>query len=137
MSQEAIQEKLTEFQLLKQEIEQIQQQTQIINQQLQEFKKIKLSLDEIKKTKQATKILVPLGAGIYVHASLTNPQDVMMNVGSDVSVPKKIPEAMKLIDSQVEELKNILVEFETQSQQAMMKAASLQAEIQELSTKKQ
>jgi len=137
MKESDLQEKVTEFQHLKQQIDQSQKQAELINQQILEFKTIKSTLEEVAKNKKDTKMLIPLGAGIFLHASLEDTKNVMMNVGSEVSVPKDIPEAIILIEKQISELKDILLEIETQFQQSVVSAQELQSKIQELSSEKQ
>lgn len=132
MSDEQIERKKMEFQMLVQQINAVQNQLQTINQQVIELNMLVDSLDEVGKTEKGTEILVPLGAGIFTQASLSNPNEIIMNVGSKVTVPKTISEAKETVLTQVKELERIVVHLEGEFSSSNIKAQQLQNELQSL-----
>ena len=68
---EDLQRKYIEFQLFDQQLKQFQQQLQILRQQLNELSNLDEHLNEIDKVKEGSKIMAPLGAGVFVKAEKT------------------------------------------------------------------
>jgi len=68
--EEKLQKLYVEFQILNQQIQQLEKQSTMLNNQLMELTVTSQSLEDIKKTKEGTEILVPLSGGIYAKQSL-------------------------------------------------------------------
>ena len=136
MTEEQIQQKYIELQLLDQQIKQIQEQMMALDTQILEMQKLTESLDEIKKIKKGSEIFVPLGSGIFVKANLQDTKEVLMNVGSDVSVKKTIPDSKEVIKNQIEQMQNLMKQLGDALQQAAIQTQALQQEITESTKKK-
>ena len=136
MSEEQINRKKMEFQMLMQQISMVQSQLEAISSQVLELNMLVESLDEIEKTETGTEILIPLGAGIFTHANISNPKEVIMNVGSRVTVPKTTQEAKETVITQVKELEKIMVHLEGEFRSSNIKAQQFQQELQSLMEEK-
>ncbi len=66
---------------------------------------IKASLDDLKENSD---LLIPLGAGIYANAKLSNSKEFLVNVGSNVLVKKSLDEVKKMIDDEIKEIEKLL-----------------------------
>ena len=132
MSEELLNRKRMEFQMLMQQVSAIQSQLEAISNQVLELNMLVDSLDEIEKTEKGTEILVPLGAGIFTEANISNPKEVIMNVGSKVTVPKTTAEAKETVITQIKELEKIIIHLENEFTSDNMKAQRLQEELQSL-----
>ncbi len=135
MNEEKIKQKYLELQFLNQQIQQVQQQLALIEQQIIELTTINLTLLEVSKTKKGNKILVPLGAGVYVDSELKDNKEVLMNVGAGVVVKKSIEESKKIVEEQLKELKGIREQFIINLEKAAEHGNLLQEELEELSSK--
>lgn len=102
-----MQEKALKIQLLEQQMIAVQKQLQQLEEQLDELDTTKQSLDDIKKSKKGTEMLSMVSPGIFFRTSLVNNEEVIINVGGNVAVRKKIDGARKMIEEQAEEIKNI------------------------------
>ena len=113
-----------EMQELKQGLLHMQQQLQLLAHQLQELEQVKEAIVSLGKANKGDEILVPLDAGVYSQATVTNTKDVLMNVGANTIVTKKIDDARILVDSQIAELQKIQKDMEEEfshvSQQMQM-----------------
>lgn len=132
MTKEELQRKYFEFQLLDQQLKQIQEQTFLIQQQIQELESLNANLDSISKTEKKSEILSPLGAGVFIKTELKENKEVLMNIGAKTAVLKTIPDAKKLITLQVNELKRIDMQLNEQLQQGALRASALQEEVEAL-----
>lgn len=131
MSEEEIQRKYLELQLIEKQIKQIQQQMQFMEQQLLELNSLSNSVEEITKVKPKTEILVPLGAGVYTKAELKDNKDFIMNVGADITTTKSAKESISIIENQIAQLKALLEQLSAELENAAIAGHKLQGELQE------
>lgn len=71
-----------------------------------ELDQMKNDLQELNSVKQGSNILAPISSGIYVKATIQNPQELLVNLGSSVVTVKSIEEAKNLIEKQKDEINN-------------------------------
>lgn len=104
MEEEHIREKFMEFQMVQQQLEKISAQAEQLQEQLQELAISRQAIVELGKTKEKTTVLAPIANGIFVKTTLIATDTVVVNVGADVTVERKIPEVVALLEQQQEEL---------------------------------
>ncbi|HLD12028.1 MAG TPA: prefoldin subunit alpha [Candidatus Nanoarchaeia archaeon] len=127
---EAVQEKYFEFQMLQQQVEQLRQQQAMVERQLQELSNLKDSLSGVVVAKKGVEVLVPLGVGVFVRASLLKNDEVIMNVGSKMVVVKSVADAQKVVDKQVVEAKIAVEELQGHGVKMGARMQALQEELQ-------
>jgi len=71
----------------------------------EELENTKEGLNEFEKLKGNEEILAPIAQGIFVKAKMTDEKRVTINVGNNVMSDKTIPEALKLLKKQEDEMK--------------------------------
>jgi prefoldin alpha subunit len=107
MNQEELNKKFMQFE---QQIRQIQEQLGAVEQAIMDMSQIKMGLDEI-KGKKGEEIMAPIGRGVYIKAKLLS-EELTVDVGGKNFVGKSVDETKKLIEEQIEKLKNIKGELE-------------------------
>ena len=112
MKKSDVQQKYLEFQIISQQLSQLNQQVQMIDSKINELKLLEEGLDELNSMNTNQEILVPFGPGILVKASIKETKEVLMNVGANVVVKKTSAESKKFIEGQVNELQAALEETE-------------------------
>lgn len=90
--------------MLEQQIQNMSQSMNNIDRSIQDLKDLIGSLDEFKTLKKGDKVLVSVTNGIFVEAKLENPSNLIVNVGSNVTVKKNVEDSKKMIESQMIEL---------------------------------
>lgn len=100
-------EKVVEFQLLQQQLEQMQKYLEEIEMKLLEFHKTKESLSEVSSIKSGSESFIPLAQGIFARGKLDDTSTLLVNVGADIAVTKTVPQVKELIDRQVAELSEV------------------------------
>ena len=100
-----------EQQMIQQNLMNLRNQLMSLTSQTEELMKLKEELMSIKDVKDR-KAFVPLGAGIFLESELKQPKEVIMNVGSNILVKKDYDSSAKILDKQIEELKNIQSQLE-------------------------
>ena len=132
--EEKLQKLYVEFQMLSQHIKQLEEKTTALNNQLMDLAVTNQSLEEMKKLKQGTEILVPLSNGIYTKAEIKDSKNVIVNVGSNVTTVKDIDSTKKLIEAQIEEVKNLHERLVNELQNNTSKAAILEEQINNIAS---
>ncbi len=129
-----LQEKYMEMKILEEQIKQVQVQAQTVEQQLIELMATTQSLDDFKKTKQGDKILVPISSGIFTKAEIKDSKEFLVNVGANTVVKKDIESTKKLIEKQVEEMKELHSKINMQMQKLALHASGIEKELRELAS---
>jgi len=132
--EENLQSLYMEFQMLGQNIKQLEEKTQALNDQLMDLTITNQSLDDIKKIKPDTEILVPLSGGIYAKAQLKDSKNVIVNVGANTTLVKDLQSTKTLIENQIEEVKKLQENLVKQMQVNTTKAALLERQINEMAS---
>lgn len=121
LEEEQLKEKYMQFQLLQQQVEQVKEHVETLHQQNVELDASLDTVQEIGKTKLNNEILAPIANGIFIKAGLKDNKKMIVNVGSDVTIEKTIPEIVQLLEKhkeklveQTEEAENILQQLQTQ-----------------------
>ena len=127
--EENLQKMYLEFQMLDQQIKQLDKQHTVLNDQLVELMATRQSLEDMEKVKEKTEILVPLSSGIYAKAEIKDSKKFIVNVGANIALVKDINSTKKLMETQIDEMKKLRETLVNQLQEQTIKAASLEQEI--------
>lgn len=104
------QELMMKLQMFEQQAQQIQQQLQAIEQAIVEMNSLNLGLDELMGS-EGKEIMAPIGRGIFVKTKLLS-EELTVDVGGRNFVKKNIPDAKKLIETQIVKLEEVKKELE-------------------------
>jgi len=92
----------------------------------------KKSLEEVGKTKEGTKMLVPVTSSLYVPGETTQLDTVLVDVGTGYYIEKSLPEAQAFLDRKI----NLITGQAMKVAQAMqMKQQGLQGTVQAMNSK--
>lgn len=136
MDKGKIQEKYMELQLIEQQAKQIQKQAQLVESQIDELTSANDALDDLKNTKPGTKILVPISNGIFAKAEIKDTKDLIVNVGSNVTVNKDVESAKNLIKTQIDEIKAFQEKIMIDFQKLGVKGTVIEQELQKMISEK-
>ncbi|RMF06065.1 prefoldin subunit alpha [Candidatus Woesearchaeota archaeon] len=118
-----------EFQTAEEQMKQVESQLQRFEEHAAELESIKESLDELKKTQPGTEILVPVSQGIFVRASIRNPDELIVNVGGNSAVEKDVEGTKQLINVQLREIEAAKKDLMSMLLKLSAKLKNLEAEI--------
>ena len=114
----------------KEQLNQLDMQSQYLQAALMDYNKAKLTLENLKKTDKEIDILLPLGGGTFINASAKKSSKVLVDIGSGLVSEKTYDDAIKKIDERVKDLER------TQEKLAQM-IEQVKGEATELSEKAQ
>ncbi|MAE43360.1 prefoldin subunit alpha [Candidatus Woesearchaeota archaeon] len=132
MTEEELQKLYMEFQMLHNNIKQLEKQNEVLEKQLMELLMANQSLDDMKKAKKGTEILVPLSSGIYAKAELKDNENFIVNVGSNITVNKNLESTKKVIENQIDEMQALQKSLVDELQKNTVKAALMEKEINKI-----
>lgn len=132
-----LQKRYVELQLIDAQVNQIQKQIQLLDNQLMELDMINASLDDFGEIKAGTEILTSLAPGIYTKAELKDNEELIVNVGSNVVVKKNISETKRMINNQMDEMRKLQEQVIAELNRLILKANSIEQEINDIASKKE
>lgn len=99
-----IQGKLTELQMLKEQLKQYEEQAVKLMESGGEIQMTKTAIEEISKQKGGEEIMLPLGTGVYITAKLLEKSPFVAGIGGNVFVEKTEKDVIKLLDERLEKI---------------------------------
>ena len=126
------QELYMQLQMIQENAKQIYKQLQMAESQLMELVMTIQSLDEFRQIKEKTEIFVPLNSGIFAKAELKNADELLVNVGANVAVKKDISSTKKLVERQLEQLRDIRERMASDLKKLTMQGGMIEEELQKL-----
>ena len=135
--EEKLQKMYLEFQMLEQQIKQLEKQSNALKNHLRELVSTSHSLEEIKKIEEKAEILVPISTGIYAKAELKDKSIFIVNVGANIAAAKDIESTKKIIAAQIKEISEVHENVAQELQRHVEKAASIEEEINKIASELQ
>ena len=123
-----LQEKMVHFQILENKIKQVKQKEQGVLVQIEELTRTKENIDEISKNDS----MIPIGAGVFIPATITDDQNVLIGIGSGTAIKKTKEECKEILDSRIKEAESVLNDIDKDVQKMIQEITKVQGEIQKL-----
>ena len=95
-------EKIMQFQMMEQEVNQLNSQSELIDQNIKEINELKDSLEEINK-EETKEILVNIGKKIYLPVEIKK-KELVVEIGNKCYVNKSVEDTLRIIDEQLGKL---------------------------------
>lgn len=132
--EEKVQKLYIEFQMLNQQIQQLEKQNEALNNNLMELMMTSQSLDDLKDIKEKTEILVPVSAGIHAKAEIKDVKSFVVNVGANIALVKDLNSTKEIIKNQIVEIRELQESLAEQLQERIAKASSMEQEISQIAS---
>ena len=126
------QELYMQLQMIQENAKQIYKQLQVVEGQLMELVMTSQSLDDFRQIKEKTEIFVPLNSGIFAKAELKKADELLVNVGANVVVKKDISSTKKLVERQVEQLREVRERMASDLKKLTTYGSGIEEELQKL-----
>lgn len=134
-NQEQLNELYLKLQMIDQQIKQVQAQQQQVEQQLTDIAQVKEALGDLESVQNGNEILVPVAGGIFLKATLDDPNTIFLNVGAHVNVKKSLPEVVSLLDEQSAAIEKNYLDLQTTFEDLFHQATTINKQIAPLVTK--
>ena len=120
------QELILKLSMLEQQIQQLQQQIQAVEQSNIELQNLSEGLNEFKNS-EGKEIMAQIGRGIFIKSGIIS-EDLLVDIGGQNFVKKSIPETQKLINEQIENLKEVKANLSDSVEEISNEAEELMGE---------
>jgi prefoldin alpha subunit len=134
---EEIQQKYMQFQMIQQQMQQIQKQLEMFTHQGEELQALSESLEALKTIKPGSPARIPLSGGIFVEGTLTNSQQLLVNIGCNIAVKKSVDDTIEVVKKQASEVTQHHEELAGHLGTFAKKAEEMQQELQYIMEKEQ
>ena len=125
-NEEKIKEKYVEYQILVQQLQQLQENINFLEKRILDLNLIYDHLGSITETEVGKEILVPLGEGIFLKGRLEDTEKIIMNISSGIFIEKTRQEAGEIIIKQIEEIRNLLAQIQNEAMNTTLALQELQ-----------
>jgi prefoldin alpha subunit len=132
MSKEKLQEKYILYQLLQQNLESLREQLELVERQFIEIKTTEQVLNDLKNRKGSDDVLVPLGSGYYGNGKVMDLETVLVNLGANVMISKKLKAANVFLREREKELERVSKEIQEQMAKVVDQINKTAMDIQKL-----
>lgn len=130
--QKEMQSRFMEYQVLEQQMKQIQQQLEKMEQQTAEIEKVKESIADISPAKKGDEVLVPVSGGIFFRTTMQDSNSFLVNVGSGVVVQKDATGVKDLLNEQSKEMEIYKLHLAAQLEKCTEQYQAIEVELKQL-----
>ena len=104
LSQQQIQELVVRHEQYRYQAEALAQQMNMLNVTMRDLETALTTISALKEEPTGKEVLVPIGFGSFINATLINPGKIVIGIGAGVSVEKETDAAKALLEKRKEEL---------------------------------
>jgi prefoldin alpha subunit len=129
-TEEEITRNLTLIEYYKQQLESIDMQLQYLQTTLTDYQRAKMTVGQLYDADENSELLIPVGAGTFVNASLKNTSNVLIGIGAGIVIEKTVDDAVIKLDERIKRIQENLEKMLSLGQK-------IQSDAEELSHKTQ
>lgn len=127
-NEEQIRELVGRMQAYQSRMEMLQQQAGMVQASIDDIDNALKALSALEGQETGHEMLVPIGAGSFVHATVARPGNILVGLGAGVSVERNVPDARAIFQSRRTELEKLLAETTGAYEQVANELVRLQQE---------
>ena len=99
-----LQKYLTLIEYYKEQLKSLEYQFSLIQSTINDQTKAKITLEKLNGAKNESELLLPIGGGAFINATLKNSSKVLYDVGEGIVIEKTIEDTIKKVDFRIKEL---------------------------------
>lgn len=131
MSEQQLRQTISALDISRAQLENVSRQQEMIRGSLEEHVRAKATIVEFAKAGENEELLVPAGAGVFLHAKAGGKKTGIANIGAGVMMEKDLTDVVKLLDSRIEELRVAVQELDEQAEKISYAVEQLSADAQQ------
>lgn len=130
MDEEELQQSVRTLEFYRVQLESFDQQYEFLTRAMNEHNRAKETMEAYKEIKEGSETLIPIGAGSFLFAKVSEPNKAMVGVGADVVINTSIDDALAKLETRIKEVEEAMKSLSERYQEVAGKAAELTAKIQ-------
>lgn len=124
-----------ELQLLEGTANKLQTRVSFLDAALREFRMASETLGGVEKEKEGSSLLVPIGGGSLIKATLLSTDKVIVGIGAGISIEKTMEEAKESLEKRIKDFEKTRVSIQQQLSQVIERLEADRSRYQELASK--
>jgi len=113
-------------------LESISGQMQLIEAARNELETAVKALDSLEEAKAGDEILVPIGSGSFIKGEIKDTENMIIGIGTEISVEKGVNEAKKILDRRKKDMLDALEKLRKNAMEMNEKLMQLNSESEKL-----
>ncbi len=101
VASEDLQTAVTEYEMLRAQLDALAQQNELLQMSLEEHMRAKETMTRFQKGGEGAEILVPVGANSFLFATIKEPDKAIVGIGSDITVEEDMDVAVKRLEERI------------------------------------
>lgn len=130
MDEEEAREAAAMIESAKAQHEALMRQQEIIRLTIDEHRRAKETIENLAAKSPGEDVLIPIGADVLIHATISENRNAVIGVGADVSFERSPDESGKMMDVRVDDLNRALQRVSERVEQTEQSMQKLSEEIQ-------
>jgi prefoldin alpha subunit len=130
--EEEITRNLTLIEYYKQQLESIDLQIQYLQSTLVEYQRAKMTVEQLQTADEHSPLLIPVGAGTFINASLTSSSNILIGVGAGIVLEKTADAAVVKLDERMKKIQENLEKMVSLGQKIQADAEELSRNTQQM-----
>lgn len=126
---------VVELRILEGTAEALQSRISLVNAALTELRVANMTLDGLEKEKKEAPLVVPIGGGSFIEATLRGADKIIVGVGAGVAIEKTIEEAKENLGNRLSNLEKTKTSLQQQLTQVADRIGGQRAQLEETTAK--
>jgi prefoldin alpha subunit len=122
---------VVELQLLENALDTLQTRVGLVNASINELQQANATLEGLKTEQKGSTILVPLGGGAYMKATIEDEKRLIVGIGADVAAEKTVNATQEDVGSRILELEKARNALQQQVEQTYARMEAVQRRVRE------
>lgn len=125
------QEAMMQGQQIQEQLQAVQSQKEQIGAFIQNLETGLSTLEALQDVEEGEDVMLPVGGGVHVSASMGDPGETLVNVGSDVHIEGSLEEAIEHVEERLANVRQAHDQLEERSQQLQEQLQQLASQLQQ------
>ncbi len=122
---------VVELQLLETALDTLQTRVGLVTASINELQLANTTVEGLKTEQKGSTILVPLGGGAYMKATIEDVERLIVGIGADVAVEKTVTATQEDMGSRILELEKVRNALQQQMEQTITRMEAVQRQVRE------
>jgi prefoldin alpha subunit len=136
-NEDELQKYMTLIEYYKEQLKTLEYQFSLIQSTINDQTKAKITLEKLNGVKNDSELLLPIGGGAFINATLQNSSKVLYDIGEGVVIEKTIEDTIKNVDKRIKELQQTEDKISKMAQQIQEEATNAQNQAEKILSQNQ
>jgi len=108
MNEQELRQAMSAIEAYRAQLEAVNEQAQLLQMSLEDYSRAKDTLEAVAKGRPGEEVLMPIGGGAFIYATIAKTDRALVGAGSGVSIDRPMEEAVAAVNTRIGELMDAL-----------------------------